>query len=156
MPLLQKMKKGFWGPHLLFMLWYLMKSRYSNTNHRCTDFLTLTLHYEINEKYYLNFWKNIVIWGFAVCVQHWKCLFTCCNKLTLIIYLLFCILLFQAGIPSNRILLGGFSQGGALALHAALTYPQPLAGVMSLSCWLPRHAHFPDAVKAPLDLPVWQ
>ncbi|KAI8435724.1 hypothetical protein MSG28_003968 [Choristoneura fumiferana] len=60
----------------------------------------------------------------------------------------------KAGIPANRVLLGGFSQGGALALHSALTYPEPLAGVISLSCWLPRHAHFPDAVKAPLDMPV--
>ncbi|KAL4707716.1 hypothetical protein ACJJTC_014897 [Scirpophaga incertulas] len=62
----------------------------------------------------------------------------------------------KAGIPASRILLGGFSQGGALALHAALTYPERLAGVMSMSCWLPRHAHFPDGVKAPLDLPIFQ
>ncbi|RVE46190.1 hypothetical protein evm_009148 [Chilo suppressalis] len=62
----------------------------------------------------------------------------------------------KAGIPATRILVGGFSQGGALALHAALTYPERLAGVMSLSCWLPRHAHFPDGVKAPLDLPIYQ
>ncbi|KAG6459471.1 hypothetical protein O3G_MSEX011403 [Manduca sexta] len=59
----------------------------------------------------------------------------------------------KSGIPANRVLLGGFSQGGALAMHAALTYPERLAGVMSLSCWLPRHANFPDCVKAPLDLP---
>lgn len=62
----------------------------------------------------------------------------------------------RSGIPANRILLGGFSQGGALALHAALTYPERLAGVMALSCWLPRHASFPDAVKAPRDLPIFQ
>lgn len=62
----------------------------------------------------------------------------------------------KAGVPANRILLGGFSQGGALALHSALTYPEPLAGVMSLSCWLPRHSQFPDAVKAPLELPIFQ
>ncbi|CAG9088191.1 hypothetical protein JYU34_021127 [Plutella xylostella] len=62
----------------------------------------------------------------------------------------------KAGIPANRILLGGFSQGGALALHAGLTFTQPIAGIMSLSCWLPRHAHFPDAVKVPLDLPLFQ
>ncbi|XP_028165601.1 acyl-protein thioesterase 1 [Ostrinia nubilalis] len=62
----------------------------------------------------------------------------------------------KGGIPANRILVGGFSQGGALALHSALTYPESLAGVMSLSCWLPRHAHFPDGVKAPLDLPIFQ
>lgn len=51
-------------------------------------------------------------------------------------------------------MLGGFSQGGALALHAALTYPEPLAGVMALSCWLPRHAYFPGSVKAPSDIAV--
>lgn len=62
----------------------------------------------------------------------------------------------KAGIAVNKILLGGFSQGGALALHAGLTYPERLAGIMSLSCWLPRHAHFPDAVKQPLDLSIFQ
>ncbi|CAH2039623.1 unnamed protein product, partial [Iphiclides podalirius] len=62
----------------------------------------------------------------------------------------------KAGIPANRVMLGGFSQGGALALHAALTYPERLAGVMSLSCWLPRHAHFPACVKAPSDVPIFQ
>ncbi len=46
------------------------------------------------------------------------------------------------GIPSNRIMVGGFSQGGALALHSALTYPKKLAGVVALSCWLPLHKSF--------------
>uniref|UniRef100_A0A8C9TJP8 Acyl-protein thioesterase 1 n=1 Tax=Scleropages formosus TaxID=113540 RepID=A0A8C9TJP8_SCLFO len=41
------------------------------------------------------------------------------------------------GIPSHRIVLGGFSQGGALSLYTALTMHQKLAGVMALSCWLP-------------------
>ncbi|KAF9419027.1 hypothetical protein HW555_004354 [Spodoptera exigua] len=62
----------------------------------------------------------------------------------------------HAGILPGRILLGGFSQGGALALHAGLTYPEPLAGIMSLSCWLPRHAHFPDAVKTSKDILIFQ
>ena len=44
------------------------------------------------------------------------------------------------GIPSHRIVLGGFSQGGGLALYAALTYDKPLAGVVGLSTWLPLHA----------------
>lgn len=48
-----------------------------------------------------------------------------------------------AGIPSNRIIIGGFSQGGALALYSALTYAQPLAGVIALSTWLPLHQRFP-------------
>lgn len=41
------------------------------------------------------------------------------------------------GIPSHRIVLGGFSQGGALSLYSALTARQKLAGVVALSCWLP-------------------
>ncbi|XP_052031964.1 acyl-protein thioesterase 1 [Apodemus sylvaticus] len=46
------------------------------------------------------------------------------------------------GIPSNRIILGGFSQGGALSLYTALTTQQRLAGVTALSCWLPLRASF--------------
>lgn len=46
----------------------------------------------------------------------------------------------RAGIPADRIILGGFSQGGALALYSALTYPEKLGGVIGLSCWLPLHS----------------
>lgn len=60
----------------------------------------------------------------------------------------------QVGIPPNKILLGGFSQGGALALYSALTFHQKLAGVVSLSGWLPLRKVFPSAQKAPKDLPV--
>ncbi|MBS0288975.1 MAG: carboxylesterase [Proteobacteria bacterium] len=42
-------------------------------------------------------------------------------------------------IASHRILLMGFSQGGALALHTALRFTQPLAGVGVLSGYLPLH-----------------
>ncbi|XP_072307123.1 acyl-protein thioesterase 1 [Eucyclogobius newberryi] len=49
------------------------------------------------------------------------------------------------GIPSHRILLGGFSQGGALSLYTALTTHHKLAGVVALSCWLPLHDSFPQA-----------
>lgn len=45
----------------------------------------------------------------------------------------------KQGVPNERIIVGGFSQGGALALYAALTYPKKLAGVVALSCWLPLH-----------------
>uniref|UniRef100_A0A9L0JYB3 palmitoyl-protein hydrolase n=1 Tax=Equus asinus TaxID=9793 RepID=A0A9L0JYB3_EQUAS len=48
------------------------------------------------------------------------------------------------GIPANRIVLGGFSQGGALSLYTALTCPHPLAGIVALSCWLPLHRAFPQ------------
>ncbi len=40
------------------------------------------------------------------------------------------------GIPSRRIILAGFSQGGAIALQLALRFPQPLAGVVALSTYL--------------------
>ncbi|MBA6412076.1 dienelactone hydrolase family protein [Parahaliea sp. F7430] len=40
-----------------------------------------------------------------------------------------------AGIPSERIVLAGFSQGGAVAYQAALSYDKPLAGLMVLSSY---------------------
>jgi len=43
----------------------------------------------------------------------------------------------QAGIPSERIVLAGFSQGGAVALHTGLRYEKPLAGILALSTYLP-------------------
>lgn len=43
----------------------------------------------------------------------------------------------RRGIDSRHILLAGFSQGGAVVLHTALAYPQPLAGVLALSSYLP-------------------
>ena len=43
----------------------------------------------------------------------------------------------ERGIPAERIVLAGFSQGGAIALHTALREPRPLAGVMALSTYLP-------------------
>lgn len=41
------------------------------------------------------------------------------------------------GIPSERILLAGFSQGCAMALHIGLRYPKRLAGLICLSGYLP-------------------
>ena len=40
------------------------------------------------------------------------------------------------GIASERIVLAGFSQGGAMALFAGTRYPQRLAGIIGLSCYL--------------------
>jgi phospholipase/carboxylesterase len=39
------------------------------------------------------------------------------------------------GIPSENIVLAGFSQGGAVAIELALTFPQPLAGLIALSTY---------------------
>ncbi|MDH5611547.1 MAG: alpha/beta hydrolase [Gammaproteobacteria bacterium] len=43
----------------------------------------------------------------------------------------------SSGITSERIILAGFSQGGAIALHCGLNYPTPLGGIMALSTYLP-------------------
>lgn len=42
----------------------------------------------------------------------------------------------QRGIPSSHIVLGGFSQGGAISLFSGPRYPEKLAGIMGLSCYL--------------------
>jgi phospholipase/carboxylesterase len=45
------------------------------------------------------------------------------------------------GIASERIVLAGFSQGGAMAVFAGARYPERLAGIMGLSCYLLQESH---------------
>lgn len=45
-----------------------------------------------------------------------------------------------AGIAAERIVLAGFSQGGAVALHVGLRHATPMAGIIALSCYLPLRA----------------
>ncbi|KAM0252347.1 hypothetical protein ACHAQJ_007785 [Trichoderma viride] len=52
----------------------------------------------------------------------------------------------SAGIPSERIMLAGFSQGGVVAVLAGLTFPQRLAGIVMLSAWLPLAETFMEHV----------
>jgi phospholipase/carboxylesterase len=47
----------------------------------------------------------------------------------------------QRGVSFERVVLAGFSQGGAMALHTGLRYPEPLAGIMALSTFLPMAEH---------------
>jgi phospholipase/carboxylesterase len=49
---------------------------------------------------------------------------------------------YQRGTPYEKIVLAGFSQGGAIAAHTALRYPQLLAGLMALSTYLPLQESF--------------
>ena len=60
------------------------------------------------------------------------------------------------GIPAQRILLAGFSQGGAMALHTALRYPEKLAGILALSCYIPLAATL-QAERHPAnqDIPIF-
>lgn len=55
----------------------------------------------------------------------------------------------EKGIPPRRVILGGFSQGGAMSLFAGLTYPQSrrLGGVFGLSCYQLCEGKF-DALRA--------
>jgi phospholipase/carboxylesterase len=43
----------------------------------------------------------------------------------------------ERGVRAENIVLAGFSQGGAIALHLGLRYPQRLAGILALSSFLP-------------------
>lgn len=52
----------------------------------------------------------------------------------------------SAGIPYEKIVLAGFSQGGAIALHTALRMTAPLAGLMALSTYLPLQDNFAKEV----------
>jgi len=61
----------------------------------------------------------------------------------------------QRGVSSGHILLAGFSQGGAVVLHTALRCEQPLAGVVSLSSYLPLRHQLPAQKRAdPAQLAV--
>lgn len=60
------------------------------------------------------------------------------------------------GIPSQRIILGGFSQGGALGLYAGLRFEQPLAGILALSCYLPLASELATQISdANRDTPIF-
>ena len=60
------------------------------------------------------------------------------------------------GVPANRIVLAGFSQGGAIALQTSLRQPERLAGVMALSTYLPLGAKLAAERQAiNSDLPIF-
>ena len=61
------------------------------------------------------------------------------------------------GIEPGRVVLAGFSQGGAIALHVALRYPDRLAGVIALSSYLVREETLEsERSEANHELPVFQ
>ena len=62
----------------------------------------------------------------------------------------------QRGIAPGRLVLAGFSQGGAMALHVGLRYPERLAGVLALSCYLSLAANLAtEASPANRDVPIF-
>ena len=59
----------------------------------------------------------------------------------------------ERGVQASRILLAGFSQGGAVAYQAALTFPDRLAGIVALSTYFPtEHSIKVDQVQT--NLPI--
>ncbi|MGH8619109.1 MAG: alpha/beta hydrolase [Burkholderiales bacterium] len=60
------------------------------------------------------------------------------------------------GIPARRVVLAGFSQGGAITLQAGLRHPDRLAGLLVLSSYLPlAEAVAAEAAPANRDVPVF-
>jgi phospholipase/carboxylesterase len=60
------------------------------------------------------------------------------------------------GIAAGRLVLAGFSQGGAMALHVGLRQPERLAGILALSCYLPlAGALAAEAAPANRDVPIF-
>ena len=56
----------------------------------------------------------------------------------------------ERGIAVDRIVLAGFSQGGAIALHTGLRYPQRLGGILALSTYVP----IPEAISSGAQSPA--
>lgn len=50
------------------------------------------------------------------------------------------------GISADRIVLGGFSQGGAMSIFSGLTAPVKIGGIVGLSSWLLLNQKFKDYV----------
>ena len=62
----------------------------------------------------------------------------------------------QRGIAPGRLVLAGFSQGGAMALHVGLRHRERLAGVLALSCYLPLAATLAtEASAVNRDVPIF-
>lgn len=65
----------------------------------------------------------------------------------------------ERGVAYERIVLAGFSQGGAIAMHTAMRFPHKLAGLMALSTWMPLESTIDAEVirgpeSQPRDLPI--
>jgi phospholipase/carboxylesterase len=60
------------------------------------------------------------------------------------------------GIAAGRMVLAGFSQGGAMALHTGLRHAEGLAGILALSCFLPvADTLAAEASPANRDVPIF-
>jgi phospholipase/carboxylesterase len=61
----------------------------------------------------------------------------------------------ERGVTSGRIIVAGFSQGGAIALHAGLRHADTLGGIMGLSTYLPLGDHLAgELAEANRETPI--
>jgi predicted esterase len=61
----------------------------------------------------------------------------------------------SAGVPAERIVLGGFSQGGALAMYAGLKTQHKLSSLLILSSYVPRNAELHQLASLKRDTSVF-
>jgi phospholipase/carboxylesterase len=62
----------------------------------------------------------------------------------------------ERGTKAERLVLAGFSQGGAIALQTGLRHPERIAGIMALSTYVPIAEHLPaEASAANRKLPIF-
>ncbi len=57
----------------------------------------------------------------------------------------------KRGVDADRVVLAGFSQGGAIAMHTAMRLSHPLAGLMALSSWMPLESTIDEEVVRSSD-----
>jgi phospholipase/carboxylesterase len=63
----------------------------------------------------------------------------------------------ERGVPASRIVLAGFSQGGAIALAGGLRHAESLAGIVALSTYLPLHEQLAaERSDANAGVPIFQ
>lgn len=61
----------------------------------------------------------------------------------------------ELGVPPGRVVLAGFSQGGAVALHGGLRFPERLGGIVALSTYLPFRSRIAAEVsQTNRDVPI--
>ena len=60
----------------------------------------------------------------------------------------------KKGIKSDKIIVAGFSQGGAIALHSGIRYPSKLAGILALSSYLPLPENLEREASGNKEIPI--
>ena len=60
----------------------------------------------------------------------------------------------KKGIESNKIIVAGFSQGGAIALYSGIRYPSKLAGLLALSAYLPVPGNLEKEASSHKETPI--